>query len=410
METSTIISRFLTETVFTTKTIPAAVLSALSEKNGKSLVTESFHDLIHQDYTLLEKLQSVPEEYDKKSAQDVIGMFVDASAERKVLQGVYHDADNKKLVATNGMYLAFCDMLNEEKESQIIDKAGNIIEGVFPNFQRVVPTVFTSTTEINAIDFYAGYLKCVNNLSACIKLGEVYTTLEGVCFRTDLLHTVFSAFVKIGAKSITMKHDIEDTSSRLAPVVFESAGLTVVLMSAIKKGNYFNLENCKPSFALCPVRVGFSEIIGIPGHILEDYSPEMTDYKISALKNDIKHHLIDVINGAFYCITDSNKNPDVKKIAKAFRGMTTLYDADTMELLRDIKRIVTKIKTREKAINNLSAFLKFYSKLIARYNTLPGHKQVTFLTVEEIKSTILNTMIENKISPDDIARIESINI
>ena len=64
METSTL-SRFITETVFTTKTIPAAVLTALSEKNGKSLTTELFQDLISQDYTLLEKLQSVPEKYDK---------------------------------------------------------------------------------------------------------------------------------------------------------------------------------------------------------------------------------------------------------------------------------------------------------------------------------------------------------
>ena len=87
METSTL-SRFITETVFTAKTIPAAVLTALSEKNGKPLTTESFQDLISQDYTLLEKLQSVPEKYDKKSAQDVVGMFVDTSVTRQVLQGV----------------------------------------------------------------------------------------------------------------------------------------------------------------------------------------------------------------------------------------------------------------------------------------------------------------------------------
>ena len=93
METSTL-SRFITETAFTTKTIPSAVLSALSEKNGKSLVTESFQDVINQNYTLLEKLQSVPEKYDKKSAQDVIGMFVDDSGTRPVLKGIYHDAVN----------------------------------------------------------------------------------------------------------------------------------------------------------------------------------------------------------------------------------------------------------------------------------------------------------------------------
>ena len=409
MKTS-IISRFITETAFTTKTIPAAVLTALSEKNGKSLTREVFQDLINQDYMLLEKLQSIPEEYGKKAAQDVVDMFVAESDPKKVLQGVYHDVLNKKLVATNGMFLAFCDMIDEEKESLIIDKAGNIIEGVFPNYQRVIPNKCTFKTEINDIDFYAGCLKSVNNLSACIKLGEVYTTLKGVLFRTDLLYTVFSAFVKIGAKNITMQHANEDTSSMLGPVVFESAGLTVVLMPAIKKGNYINLENCKPSFALCPVRVGFSEITGIPGHILEDYSPEMTSRRISQLRQDIKHHLIDVINGAFFCITKHDLQPNLKKVAKAFNSMTTLYDSDTMELLRDIKRIATKIKTREKAINNLSAFLKFYAKLIAHYNKLYGHEQVNFLTVEEIKSTILETMRENRISQDDISIIESINI
>ena len=409
MET-TVISRFITETVFTAKTIPAAVLSALSEKNGKPLTTELFQDLISQDYTLLEKLQSVPEKYDNKSAQDVVGMFVDTSATRKVLQGVYHDAANKKLVATNGKFLAFCDMLVEEKESLIIDKAGNIIEGVFPNYQAVIPTNFMFKTEINNIDFYAGYLKSVNNLSACTKLGEVYAELKGVLFRTDLLNTVFSAFVKIGAESITMRHAIEDTSSRLAPVVFESAGLTVVLLPALKKGNYINLENCKPSIALHHIEVGFSKITCIPGHILEDFSSKMTEYRISKLRYTLKSHLIDALNGAFFCITDFNKKPDTKKIDSAFRAMITLYDSDTMELLRDIKRIVTKIKTREEAINNLGVFLKFYTKLITHYNKLYGHEQVTFLREEEIKSTILKTMRENRISQDDIAAIESINI
>ena len=409
METSTL-SRFITETVFTTKTIPAAVVSALSEKNGKPITREAFQDLISQDYTLLEKLQSVPEEYDKKSAQDVINMFVATSAINKVLQGVYHDVTNKKLVATDGMFLAFCDMIYEEKESLIIDKAGNIIEGTFPNYQAVIPNKCTFKTEINDIDFYAGYLKSVNNLSACIKLGNIYATLKGVLFRTDLLYTVFSAFAKIDAKSITMKHAIEDTSSTLAPVVFKSAGLTVVLLPAVKKGNYINLDNCKPSFALCPVRVGFSEVTGIPGHILEDYSPNMTEYRISQLRQDIKHHLIDVINGAFFCITKHDLQPNLKKVDRAFKAITNLYDSDTMELLRDIKRIATKTKTREKAINNLSAFLQFYAKLIAHYNKLYGHEQVTFLRAEEVKSVILNTMRENRISQDDISAIESINI
>ena len=409
MET-TVISRFITETVFTTKTIPAAVLSAVSEKNGRPLTTESFQDLISQDYMLLEKLQSVPEKYGNKAAQDVVGMFVAISNPRKVLQGVYHDVANKKLVATNGNYLAYCDMIDEEKESLIIDKAGNIIEGIFPNYQAVIPTDFTFKTEINNIDFYAGYLKSINNLSGCVKLGDVYATLKGVLFRTDLLYTMFSAFVKIGAKSITMRHAIKDTSSMLAPVVFESAGLTVVLLPAIKKGNYINLENCKPSISLHHIEVGFSKITGIPGHILEDFSPRMTEHRISTLRYTIKNHLVDVINGAFFCITDFNKKPDTKKIDSAFRAITTLYDSDTMELLRDIKRIVTKIKTREEAINNLSAFLKFYTKLIAHYNKLYGHEQVTFLMAEEIKSTILKTMRENRISQDDIAAIESINI
>lgn len=269
METS-IISRFITETVFTVKTIPAAVLSALSEKNGKSLTREAFKDVIDKDYNLLERLQSVPEEYGKKSVQDVVGMFTDDSGTRPVLKGVYHDADNKKLVATNGNYLAYCDMLNEEKESLIIDKAGNIIEGIFPNYQRVIPNGCMFKDEINDTDFYAGYLKSVNKLAACVKLGNVFAEFKGVLFRTDLLYTVFSAFVKIGAKNITMQRVIEKPSSRMAPVIFESAGLTVVLMPAIKRGNYINLEHCKPSLNLHLIKVGFSEITGISGHVLDD--------------------------------------------------------------------------------------------------------------------------------------------
>ena len=190
METSTL-SRFITETVFTAKTIPAAVLTALSEKNGRPITTESFQDLISQDYMLLEKLQSVPEKYGNKAAQDVVGMFVAESDSRNVVKGVYHDVANKKLVATNGKYLAYCDMIDDEKESLVIDKAGKIIEGIFPNYQAVIPTKFTFATEINNIDFYAGYLKSINNLSACAKLGEVYTELKGVLFRKDLFYMMY---------------------------------------------------------------------------------------------------------------------------------------------------------------------------------------------------------------------------
>lgn len=57
------------------------------------------------------------------------------------LSGVYHDNDNKKLVTTNGMFLVYCDSENIEEcfQNQIVSKDNRIIDGRFPNWQRVIP-------------------------------------------------------------------------------------------------------------------------------------------------------------------------------------------------------------------------------------------------------------------------------
>ena len=57
------------------------------------------------------------------------------------LSGVYHDNDNKKLVTTNGNFLIYCDSENIEEcfQNQIVSKENRIIDGRFPNWQRVIP-------------------------------------------------------------------------------------------------------------------------------------------------------------------------------------------------------------------------------------------------------------------------------
>ena len=80
---------------------------------------------------------------DRKAKKFLIADFIDTRLGygREFLKGVYYDKDNKALVTTNGCFLVYtaCDDIPAQYENKIVDKDGVIIEGRFPNWQRVVP-------------------------------------------------------------------------------------------------------------------------------------------------------------------------------------------------------------------------------------------------------------------------------
>ena len=73
---------------------------------------------------------------------------------RYFLSGVYHDSDNKKLVTTNGNFLIYCDAgpIEECFKNQIVSKENRIIDGRFPQWQRVVPSMADMVEVENCAD------------------------------------------------------------------------------------------------------------------------------------------------------------------------------------------------------------------------------------------------------------------
>ncbi len=80
---------------------------------------------------------------DRKAKKFIISDFIDKylSYGRDFLKGVYYDKENKSVVTTNGNFLVYaaCDDIPAQYENQIVDKNGVVIEGRFPNWQKVVP-------------------------------------------------------------------------------------------------------------------------------------------------------------------------------------------------------------------------------------------------------------------------------
>ena len=79
---------------------------------------------------------------DRKAKKFIISDFIDTRLNgREFLKGVYYDKENKSVVTTNGNFLVYtaCDDIPAQYENKIVDKDGVIIEGRFPNWQRVIP-------------------------------------------------------------------------------------------------------------------------------------------------------------------------------------------------------------------------------------------------------------------------------
>lgn len=80
---------------------------------------------------------------DRKAKKFIIADFIDKyiGYGKDFLKGVYYDKENNALVTTNGNYLVYtaCDNIPVEYENKIVNKDGVIIEGRFPNWQRVIP-------------------------------------------------------------------------------------------------------------------------------------------------------------------------------------------------------------------------------------------------------------------------------
>ena len=56
------------------------------------------------------------------------------------LEGVFYDAENKKAVTTNGIYMVYSDCsIPAGYENQIVDKNGVFIDGRFPNWTKPIP-------------------------------------------------------------------------------------------------------------------------------------------------------------------------------------------------------------------------------------------------------------------------------
>ncbi len=218
----------------------------------------------------------------RKKAPDVLPDFTgEKNCYLPELRYVYHDMQNKKLVATNGYCLAYCDMPTTEAESGInsfLENVHNVTleaSDYYPQWTNVVPHKYTQKLEIKNLAIYAGLCKSLINFSHCIKAENIPDTLIcGIRLDTVLLERVLKAFCKIGCTSVDMLY-----GGTREPVVFKTSksSLRIVLMP-LKERNNFDFDICARAKNLmpeitktyCDITCDSNIITGINSHPFND--------------------------------------------------------------------------------------------------------------------------------------------
>lgn len=120
------------------------------------------------------------------------------------LEGVFYDAENKKAVTTNGVYMVYSDCsIPAGYENQIIDKNGVFIDGRFPNWTKPIP----ADSDIVETDS-AKFIGAIHNTD--IKMNMT----EAAAFKSDTWYKIgdfcFAAYyIKLIEKFIKTQKDIK---------------------------------------------------------------------------------------------------------------------------------------------------------------------------------------------------------
>jgi hypothetical protein len=182
---------------------------------------------------------------DRKAKKFLIADFIDTRLDynREFLKGVYYDKDNKALVTTNGNFLVYtaCDDIPAQYENKIVDKNGVIIDGRFPNWQRVVPEEREIEVVPNNNKFISDVINTNINFNltmaaACkdsrvYKIGEFVFSAKRIKYMDLFLKTQKNVIVKMYKEDITGGDYCKPKTERA--VVLEGDTATMVVMPYI---------------------------------------------------------------------------------------------------------------------------------------------------------------------------------
>ena len=157
---------------------------------------------------------------------------------RPVMNGVFQDAENGMLAATDAFKLITVSDATIT-ESKIVDpKTGQTIQGRFPNYLAIIPQNNPIQVDVNvqdlinqtagisrASDFFVG--KNEFAIAVRIKIGD-----NNFYFNPKLLNDVLTVFANYGAKDVTFK-----LSTPTRAMVIEYGGVTGLLMPVMGENN-----------------------------------------------------------------------------------------------------------------------------------------------------------------------------
>lgn len=227
---------FVKKTVFKTKKFNPVVLQKLNALAGEG-AEGTFQSWAENNMlTCLENLLPMPVKSGKKTAFEVVKNFAaDLKELRVTLRGVFHDQKNNTAVATDGKTLAFCAIPEGYSGAYgILSDDGSQIDGVFPDWQKVVPKNPEKVAVFENIPLAAGIIASVDNFSQaagkCAGIG-----ISGSFFDCKKMRLIFETFLSIGETSVTAS--CCDGPVSIWQFSGKKSGLNVVIL------NLRNLDN-----------------------------------------------------------------------------------------------------------------------------------------------------------------------
>jgi hypothetical protein len=142
-----------------------------------------------------------------KSKSESIGIAISKDDLRPNMQGVFNDAVNKKLVATDANKMIVISDPSI-KETKIIDpKTGNVIDGRFPDYNAVIPKDNPIKRKVNVKEFLAQ----LNGLSETKKFfetpiaGKIKIGEQDFAFNSELMRDVFQVMAEQGVTEVELQ-------------------------------------------------------------------------------------------------------------------------------------------------------------------------------------------------------------
>lgn len=163
-----------------------------------------------------------------KSKSESIGIAVSKDDLRPNFQGVFNDAVNKKLVATDANKLIVISDPSI-KETKIIDpKTGDVIDGRFPDYDAVIPKDNPIKRKVNVKEFLAQ----LNGLSETKKFfdtpiaGKIKIGEQEFAFNSELMRDVFQVMAEQGIIEV----ELQLSQPNRALVVESNKGVMGIVM------------------------------------------------------------------------------------------------------------------------------------------------------------------------------------